>query len=126
MNISIPEGISLASHYTVQAEHLDTAQKGKIGILTTLAVLQFMENTCVALVEGYLPASHTLLSVEMNVKHIAAVKQGAQLICNAALKYIDEENLYFDVAVLDEEQNEVALGAQEYMIVNVKEFITSL
>lgn len=126
MKFKLPEGITLASQMKISKEHLASNSKRGLEVLSTIAVIKFMEDTCIELVDTKLPQGYETVSVEINVKHIAPARENDTIICNACLKYVDERRLFFDVAVLDEEKNEIALGAQERYIVKLSEFMTTL
>jgi len=119
MNFNIPEGITLASQLKVTKDHLASFQTGNIKVLSTLSILKFMEDTCKTLLQNQLPEGFDTVSAEMNVRHIMPVKEHATIYCNVLLKFVDNRRLFFDFVILDEENNEVALGAQKRYIVNI-------
>ncbi len=125
MKFNLPEGITLASQLKVSREHLASNTNGKLDVLSTIAVIKFMEDTCIELVDTKLPQGYETVSVEINVKHIAPARENDTIFCNACLKYVDDRRLFFDVAVVDAEKNEIALGAQERYIVKLSEFMAN-
>lgn len=126
MKFNIPEGITLASQMTVTHDHLASFPLGKIEVLSTLSILKFMEDTCKALLQNQLPEGYDTVSAEMNVRHIAPVKEHQTIYCNVLLKFVDDRRLFFDFVIMDEERNEIALGGQKRHIVNITEFNNSI
>lgn len=126
MKFNITEGITLASQMKVKREHLASNSNGKLEVLSTISVIKLMEDTCIELIDSKLPNGFETVSVEINVKHIAPARENDTIFCTACLKYVDDRRLFFDVAVVDEEKNEIALGAQERYIVKVTEFMQTI
>ena len=104
MKFNIPQGISLSSQLIVGKEHLASHTKGKLDVISTIAIIKFMEDTCIELVESKLPVGYETVSVEINVKHISPAHENDAIVCNACLKYVDDRRLFFEVAVLDSEK----------------------
>ncbi len=126
MKINIPEGITLASQMTVKRENLASFPEGNINTLSTLCILRFMEDTCKTLLQNQLPEGYDTVSAEMNIRHVAPVKEHATIYCNVLLKFVDDRRLFFDFLIMDEEKNEIALGGQKRHIVNIEEFNASI
>ena len=83
MKFKLPEGITLASQMKISKEHLASNSKGGLEVLSTIAVIKFMEDTCIELVDTKLPQGYETVSVEINVKHIAPARENDTIICNA-------------------------------------------
>jgi predicted thioesterase len=123
MGKTIKEGKTLTLHYQVELTDLASfIGTGKVDVLATPAMITFMEQTCVTLIEDLLPEGCDTVSVEMNVKHIGAVPIGKTIKCNAHLKYVDGKKLFFDVAVVDENHKKIGIGAHERYIIQHDEF----
>ena len=126
MKFNIPQGISLSSQLVVGKDHLASHSKGKLDVISTIAIIKFMEDTCIDLVESKLPQGYETVSVEINTKHISPARENDVIVCTATLKYVDDRRLFFEVAVLDCDKNEIALGAQERFIVKLSEFMIKI
>ncbi|TAJ14761.1 hypothetical protein DMA11_04300 [Marinilabiliaceae bacterium JC017] len=123
----IKEGLQISKEKVVKNHDLaSTMCTGKVEVLATPAMIAFMEQCCVALVEPLLPEGYDSVSVEMNVKHVGAAKEGVRLKCNVHLKYRDNNKLFFDVAIMDENHQKIGIGAHERYIVNHQEFTDHL
>ncbi len=98
------------------ADNLGTA---KVQVLSTSALIQFMERAVFALIKDYIPDGYATVSAEINIKHLKPATIGTLIRCIVHLKFVDDCKLFFDVAVLDELHDTVALGAHERRIVNI-------
>lgn len=126
MDILIPQGITRSKELCIEERHLTTQGCGRLEAVSTLSIIELMENTCLELISDKIPIGFDTVSAEINVRHISPVKLGETVKCNALLKFVDGPRLFFDVSVLDSESSEVALGAMERYIVNIYQFMKSI
>jgi predicted thioesterase len=106
----------LAPHYNL----------GDLRILSTPALIAFMERTSVKLVSDFMKPGRQTVGAEMNVRHLKAALPGEKLTCTAHLKYIDRHILFFDVAVLNQNHEEIGIGAHIRYIVVTDDFVKKI
>lgn len=87
--------------------------------LSTSALVLFIEKTISALMEPYLMDDEASVSSEINIKHFKPAYENQSVRCIVHLKYVHGHKLFFDVAVLNEEHNEIAIGAHSRSIIKV-------
>lgn len=118
---SLLEGLRHTAEMTVKDSDLDIYWG--IGTRRTLAVpilINFIEQTTNELINPYLLAGFETISIELNLKHLGQARVGEKLRCNIHLKFIEDDNLFFDISVIDQEHEEIAHGAHERMIVPIE------
>lgn len=120
----IAKGIVLEKKIVVEKKDLaSTLGTGRVPYLSTAAMIVFMEQCCVELIEPNLVNGVDSLSVEMNVKHMHPVAEGESVTCKAHLKFIDERKLFFDVAVINSQGTSVGIGAHERYLIDHEAFL---
>ncbi len=121
-SFNLTEGLThTLSMRVTEADIADTLGTAKVRVMSTSTLIRFMEKTVFELVKDRIPQGFASVSVEINIKHLKPIKKETLLRCNVHLKYIDNNKLFFDVAVLDQNKEQVALGAHERRIVNLDE-----
>ncbi len=115
---SLVEGILHHEDRTINEKDLDSYWGiGKLNVLATPVLISFMEQAVINMITPYLNPEYETICVEMNVKHLETAKIGDKVHCNVHLKYIDDDNLFFDVIVLNQNSKKIGIGAQERSIV---------
>ncbi len=94
-----------------------------IELMSTSALIAYLEQCCAEMVDDYLLEGLVTVSAEINLKHLFPVKKTEIIYCKAILKYIDENKLFFDIAVNNEKGISVGIGAHERYIVNRASFL---
>ncbi len=123
-NYHLSVGCRIDINLTVRKEDLASELKtGKVPFLSTAAMIVYMEQACVALIDPSLPLGYDSVSTEMNVRHLNTVKPGTEIICRAHLKFMDGKKLFFDVAMLNKNGESIGIGAHERYIVCHKTFV---
>lgn len=123
-NYHLSIGSQTEKRITVQKSDLATQLKtGKVPFISTAAMIVYMEQCCVALIDPNLPVGYDSVSTEMNVRHLQAAKLGEELICRAHLKFMEGKKLFFDVAMLNSKGESIGLGAHERYIVCHQNFV---
>ncbi len=102
------------------ATHLKT---GKVPFIATAAMIVYMEQCCVSLIDPNLPVGYDTVSTEMNVRHLHTAKVGEEIICRAHLKFMEGKKLFFDVAMVNKKGDSIGIGAHERYIVCHKTFV---
>ena len=82
----------------------------------------FIEKAVTSLISPYLEEGQDTVSSEINIKHFKPVGLGNKVRCIVHLKYVEGRKLFFDIAVFDENHEEVAIGAHCRHIINLVDF----
>lgn len=118
---SLVEGLRHTNEMVVSSNDLDTFWGiGKQNILAIPILIAFIEQTCVEMINPYLDENFETMCLEMNLKHMKQVTEGDKIHCNVHLKYIDRNNLFFDISVLNTDIEEISHGAHERVIIKRK------
>jgi predicted thioesterase len=118
---SLKEGIRHTREMQVKNNDLDTFWGiGNQNVLAIPILIAFIEQTCIELITPYLEPNYETMCIEMNLKHLKQVQADAFIHCNVHLKYIDKNNLFFDISVLNQDMEEISHGAHERIIVALK------
>ena len=121
-NKNIQEGLRLTVVKTINNNELaSTIGTSRSQTLSTSALILFIEKTIFSLIEPYLSEDETSVSSEINIKHFKAANENETIRCTVHLKYVENNKLFFDVAVFDEAHNEIAIGAHSRRIIKQKQ-----
>ena len=119
----IEEGLRLTLETRVTAEDLAVnIGTSSVPVLSTSALIRLMEKAVTSLIKPYLPDGKETVSSEINIKHFKPVGENALIRCMVHLKFYEKNKLYFDVAILDQNHDEVAIGAHNRYLVDKIEF----
>ncbi len=119
----IQEGLRLTIEKKVGSEDLaKSIGTSKVAVLSTSALVLFMEKAVTTLITPYLEFGTETVSSEINIKHFRPVGLNETIRCIVHLKFVEGNKLFFDVAILDKDHNEIAIGAHGRYIVNIEEF----
>jgi predicted thioesterase len=120
-NNTIQEGLRQTVVKTISnAELASTIGTSRSTTLSTSALILFIEKTISSLIGPYLTEEETSVSSEINIKHFRAAKENETIRCTVHLKYVENNKLFFDVAVFDVAHNEIAIGAHSRRIIKLK------
>jgi predicted thioesterase len=120
-NNTIQEGLRQTVIKTItKAELASTIGTSRSKTLSTSALILFIEKTIFSLINPYLTEEETSVSSEINIKHFRAAKENETIRCTVHLKYVENNKLFFDVAVFDVAHNEIAIGAHSRRIIKLK------
>lgn len=123
-NYYLSVGSQTEKYITVRKEDLATSLRtGQVPFLSTAAMIVYMEQCCVALIDPNLPVGYDTVSTEMNVRHLHTAKLNEEVICRAHLKFMEDKKLFFDVAMVNKNGVSIGLGAHERYIVCHTTFI---
>jgi predicted thioesterase len=92
---------------------------GGAGVLSTPSMIGLMERAGIQAVQAHLPAGHTTVGFEVNVKHIAATPKGKRVTARAELIEIEGRKLRFKIEAHDEDRK-VGEGTHRRAIVQVQ------
>ncbi|MBN2167293.1 MAG: hypothetical protein JW717_13535 [Marinilabiliaceae bacterium] len=115
---ALVEGMLFSEEMIVRNSDLDSYWHiGQLDVLATPILIAFVEQTIVKFLTQLEGPLFDTICLETNMKHIKPAHEGEKIRCNIYLKYIDEDKLFFDAAVLNYNKEEIAIGAQERQIV---------
>lgn len=119
----IQEGLRLTLEKRVEAGDLaKNIGTSNVAVLSTSALILFMEKAVTTLIAPYLAEGKETVSSEINIKHFKPVGENELVRCIVHLKFVENNKLFFDVAILDQNHDEVAIGAHGRYIVTKKNF----
>lgn len=98
---------------------------GLVDVFSTPSMIAFIEKTCSRAIIPSLDEQHVSVGMEINVKHIAPSKIGAQVKCVAKILKIEKNKVLFDAVVTD---NNKIVGTANHTrcIVNKQKFLDNL
>jgi fluoroacetyl-CoA thioesterase len=119
----IEEGLRLTLEKRVKTEDLAfSVGTARVRVLSTSALILFMEKAVNALIYPYLQEGEEAVSSEINIKHFKPIGENEIIRCIVHLKFVEKNTLFFDVAILDEYHDEVAIGSHVRHVVNMSTF----
>lgn len=122
----IEEGLRLTLEKRVEDTDLASRQgTARAEVLSTSKLIMFIEKAVSSLISPYLEEGQDTVSSEINIKHFKPVGLGNKVRCIVHLKYVEGRKLFFDIAVFDENHEEVAIGAHCRHIINLVDFRAS-
>jgi predicted thioesterase len=119
-------GIRLINTKTVSEN--DTAAvygSGLLDVLSTPAMVAFMEQTAMKAVEACLNDGEGTVGTEINVKHLKATKVGKSITCTATLKEVNGKRLLFHVEASDD-AGKIGEGLHERYIIENEKFMEKI
>ncbi|MCU0366640.1 MAG: thioesterase family protein [Bacteroidales bacterium] len=119
-------GITLTITKTVG--HNETAAaygSGLHDVLSTPAMIAFMEQTAMKAVEAFLDQGEGTVGTEVRVKHLRATPVGRMVTFRATLAEVSGRRLLFTVEA-DDEKGRVGEGTHERFIIDNERFMTKL
>ena len=91
-------GITNEREYTVEEKHLATfLRSGNVEVLSTPAMISFMEETCRMAVEKHLPEDKTTVGFRVDVKHLKPAPLRARIKVRCKLVEVEGRKLTFQV-----------------------------
>ena len=115
-------GIRLTTTKTVSGN--DTAAvygSGLHDVLSTPAMIAFMEQTAMRAVEACLNEGEGTVGTEVSVKHLKATPVGKEITCTATLQEVNGNRLLFHVEASDE-NGKIGEGLHERFIIDNRRF----
>lgn len=126
MEFFFEKGLQKTLEKTVGRE--DTAARygsGLVEVFATPAMVAFMEQTALEVVQQSLPQGYNTVGTEISVKHLKATPVGMQVHCKAILEKAEGKKLFFSVEAWDEEDR-IGEGTHTRYIINTEEFMKRL
>jgi fluoroacetyl-CoA thioesterase len=109
----------VAEIIAVVDDSLVVKHMGGDGVLSTPSMIGLMERAGIQAVQPHLPAGHTTVGFEVNVKHFAATPKGKKVTVRAELLEIDGRKLRFKVEAHDEDKK-IGDGTHRRAIVQIQ------
>ncbi len=98
---------------------------GLLDVLSTPAMIAFMEQTAMKAVEACLNDGEGTVGTEVSVKHIKATRVGKSVTCTATLKEVNGKRLLFHVEASDDD-GKIGEGLHERFIIENEKFMAKL
>lgn len=122
MSKALTPGIRLTLTKRVREEDTAAAYgSGLHRVLSTPAMIAFMEGTSMKAVEPFLAPGEGTVGTAVCIKHLKATPVGKEVSCIATLTGINERRLTFDVEVYDQE-GKAGEGTHERFIIDNERF----
>lgn len=123
----LEEGLRLTIEKRVEPEDLaSTLETSTVQALSTSSLVLILEKAVATLIAPYLNEDEETVSTAINIKHFKPVGLGHKVRCIVHLKFIENKKLFFDIAIFDENHEEIAIGAHSRYIINKNSFEASL
>jgi len=122
----LPAGLELTKEYIVRSE--DTAKflgSGDVEVLSTPAMIAYMERTALEAVQSNLPRNLTTVGIRVDVKHLRPAPKGGKIRVTAKLIQQDRRKLVFEVKAFWNEEL-IGEGIHERFIVDRERFLAKL
>lgn len=112
--------------YTVkESETAQALGSGGLTVLSTPAMISYMENTSFLMLEEELDSEHTTVGIEVNVKHLAPTAVNKQVNVKATLVEVTSKVYVFHVeATVDGKL--IGEGTHKRGVINPEQFLSSM
>ncbi|MBK5112352.1 MAG: thioesterase family protein [Candidatus Heimdallarchaeota archaeon] len=126
MEIDIPQKIEKIENYLVEEKHIaDFLGSGTVAVLSTPSMILMMEHTAMIGAHEFLPEGWITVGTRVDISHLRASKQGAEIKVIAKLKKVEGKHLTFEVSAFDGD-HKIGEGIHERHIVNKEKFIAKI
>src|SRR3954469_22992726 len=120
---SVPLGTRAEVEQRVEFEHtLARFHPDLPPVLSTPAMIGFMEWACYQAAEPYCEGDETTVGIAIHVEHLAATGEGALVKAEAVLEEVDLKRYIYRVRAWDE-QHEIGRGTVHRAFVSVSRFM---
>ncbi len=108
--------------FTVGREHsIDIAGDADLAVLSTPALIWFLEHAARNALEDLLEESETSVGVSVEVEHLAATPLGHEVVCRARVVHVDRAVVTFQVMAEDQHES-IARGVHKRRVVSKERF----
>lgn len=90
-------------------------------VLSTPSLITFMQTTCADLMTPYLDEAEMVVSVRMEMNHLASTPIGSTITIRAEIDRIEGNKVYFRIDAYDEVEK-IAHGYNDMFIINEERF----
>lgn len=109
-------------YYRVEEKHsARNFGSGFVDVLSTPALIGFMEKTCNDLLHQFLEENEVSVGIEVNVKHIKATKIGDTIRCLAEIINAEKNKISFRVEAFDS-AGKIGEGTHKRAVVDKERF----
>lgn len=123
MGQNLRVGLTAVGSYLIKSEHAARyVGSGEVEILSTPAMIAFMEKTARQAVEMKLPEGDITVGTRVDIRHVGPVPIGENLKVTAQLLAINKRRLTFNVKA-EWKDEVVGKGQHERFIVNKEKFL---
>lgn len=119
---SLQSGLTCSDEYVVSEEYVAKHIGRDISVLSTPAMILFMEKTSMKCVQQYLPEPYTTVGVAINVRHLNPAPLGGVVKVVSKLMIIEGRKLVFEVKAYYRDVL-IGEGLHERFIVNREKFL---
>jgi predicted thioesterase len=112
---------------TIQVQANQTAAQygsGLLDVFATPALIGFMENTAMKLIE--LPEDSSSVGTSINMKHLKASPVGETIECTATIISIEGRKYSFKITATDSKGDLIGEATHERFIVNIEKFMSKI
>jgi fluoroacetyl-CoA thioesterase len=120
--VSLEPGLEATHEFVVEGRLLtDVGGSLSTPVLSTPAMIGMMEITSSRMVMPHLEDGQATVGFEVNVKHVAAAREGTRCTVHSRLEQVvDGRKLRFHVEVVAEDGRTIGVGRHERRIINAK------
>lgn len=90
-------------------------------VLSSPSLITFMQTTCADLMAPFLDPTEMVVSVRMEMSHLASTPIGSTITVRAEIDRIEGDKVYFKIDAFDEVEK-IAAGYNEMFIINEERF----
>jgi len=119
---SLQLGLTCSDEYVVSDEYVAKHIRSDISVLSTPAMVFFMERTSMKCAQQYLPEPYTTVGIAINVRHLNPAPLGGVVRVVSKLLSIEGRKLVFEVKAYYRDLL-IGEGLHERFIVNREKFI---
>lgn len=117
-------GLHISEKHTVKLAELASSLKtGDIPFIATPSLIILMEQVICKLIHERIPPEYTTVSAEINIKHMLSIAEGSEVTCSIHLKFAEEQKLFFDFAIFNNDEDIAAIGAHERVMVKKEDYL---
>lgn len=112
---------------TLQVTEEQTAEKlgsGLLPVLATPALIAFMENTAMKLIET--PEGKSSVGTAISIKHCKASSIGETITCTATLTANEGRRYEFQLIAKDSKNDIIGEGTHERFVVDIEKFMSKI
>lgn len=99
---------------------------GTLPVFATPAMIAYMENTALKVVQSELPEGSDTVGIEINARHTKASPIGASITLTATLTEIEGRKLSFSIEAKDEKGDIVGSATHQRFIIDKERFLSKL
>ncbi len=123
MKDTLKPGMSAEQTFTTTPEMgISHLGPGVPSVLSTPAMIGFMEGTCVQFLTPHMDEGEQTVGYRVDVRHLAPTRIGQRVRTRVTLKEIKGRRLFFDVEAYNEDGTKIGEGIHERAVVSISRF----